>query len=821
MNRRCFPLLIVPLLLCSCALLPREPRLTLPDTPEAKLGAPLSAGELTAWQERKPAAHPARWRVERLPNGGRTLVLDGRPFMPVGIDYEPLATYGEMKWAMVERDLDVIRDTGFNTVTVWCLDFHKSGGNGPRMSIDDMVRMAELAKARGLFIQFYLNVDRFTRLFPVATLPDGRSQGWDIDYADPGYRAFCRNFARRLAMALYPFDNVSTMVIWEEKVGLDASFPDHGNTVVYPFFGSAAGQRLFADFLKLRYRWVRKLNGAWGTSYESFDEAVRRSLIDYQRGPPDDDHRQFDILEFGTVLLADFTREFVDAYKSIDPSMLFQCRHFDLFGPVHALHPAYAFLDTFGLNQYSLGYRGPDLTFREEVVRTKLITGLARTAPYVGNYGFRTRAPDQGSHGLVPNEDVKASMACDTVMAFSCIPEMCGTSYYMYLYSGNEGPWDIVRDAQSAAWLPIAKGFQAVHTMMAEMNERIAASDYDSPAKVFVFHGLDAVFDLKQQAWLEHTTLSYDLTEMNLNYEVLTDVDHFDPRTQPVILANFHAYDKKLDADAAERLLKYCRRGGTLVIGNDFARLDRHLWPSPVSGETARARGVRVGELKRGPLKILAGGGLPDLQMQDAYYVEAVPGSLEPGGEVLLEMEVGGRRQPAMIRSPYGKGTLYYLLFNPYRQAPGWDQDPLANRTSLPVMAFLMRQAGIHYDSHFGNRGFDLADGRINIHEKPVHYFLSRDMAALGLYKDEYGEDDETYSGGVIRDDLLSFRGRRLNERGWTVETPNITSVFAWVDSNSLNCVSLDAVDLTLTRGKFRFKDRIEPYRIYRIPSPP
>ena len=85
----------------------------------------------------------------------------------------------------------------------------------------------------------------------------------------------------------------------------------------------------------------------------------------------------------------------------------------------------------------------------------------------------------------LPARAVKASMAVDTLALFSFLPEMAGTSYFMYDFSGPEGPWGIVR-GPDATPLPIYRAFQATHPMFAYRNEEVASTDYATPAKFAV-----------------------------------------------------------------------------------------------------------------------------------------------------------------------------------------------------------------------------------------------------------------------------------------------------------------------------------------------
>lgn len=787
--------------------------------PDAALGAPVSEEELAAWRERNAEPRAPRWSMQKLENGGWMVTLpDGTPFVPIGVDYEPLALYDGMDWPAVERDLDLMREGGFNTLAVWCTGFHCVTCTTRHLTIDEMARLAGLARDRNLYIQFYLNIDRFTDLFPRAGLADGTRHHFDIDYADPGYREFCRNYARRIAMALYPYDNAVTIVVWEEKIGLDIDF-DPPRPKVTAFYASEAGKAAFAAWLENRHGSVRQLNAAWGTEYTSFSEAADISLRDYLAGVSKDDRRQFDILEYGELFLVDFTREFVEAYKEVDPTMRFQCRHFDLFGPVKPLHPELAFLDSFGINNYTLGHRGPDFSFREEFVKAKIVAGIAGTAAYVGNFGFRAESHDGATHGLVASEEMKAHFGADAVAAYNCIPEMAGSSYFMYLCPGWEGPWGVVRDAPRTK-TPLFHAFRAMHEIMASASEGIARSDYAAKPSLYVFHGLDAIFDLRPVGWIQQPELSFDLVEMDLNYDVITDTDPFDPAERPVIMALSSAYDRKLDTEILARLVDYVRGGGTLVIGNAFGIADRYLRESRTNGKMARQlRGVDIGPLRHGDVTV-RGPGLADTLLKDAVYAEPAPDTMDDGAEVLLTMTAGGREQPALIRRRVGKGVVYYLLFCPFRQEIWTGVPGKENRTSLPVIAYLCSQLGIPVDDRLGNQGIALKSGSINIHEKLVHAFWNEELAAAGMYDDEFGEDAELYSGGVFTDGFLSFRGRRCDKQGWVVESSNVTSIAAAVAGDELRYFTLDPTTLTLRKGAWDIRQRNEPLRVQRVPLP-
>jgi hypothetical protein len=789
---------------------------------EAALGAPITTNETAAWQAQRRDKPARRCRIQPLPNGGWSFIApEGIPLAPIGIEYEPLAMYGRMNRTMIQRDLDLIAEAGFNTVTVWVIDFHAAHGNGIRMSIADMVNLAEMAADRHLYIQFYLNIDRFIQLFPTAVTADGQAHHFDIDFHDPGFRTFTANFARRLAMALYPFANVSSIVVWEEKIGLSRE-ECKDKVIIRTLYGSDARKKAFAAWLEERHHSLEKLNRTWETDYGSFASAVDRTLLDYYNGVSDTDHRQFDILEFGQIMLIDFTRNFINAYKSIDPGMLFQCRNWDLFGPERPLHPDYAFLDTFGINNYSLGFDGHDLSFREELLKAKLVAGVTRTAPCVGNFGFRTETADGAVHGIVPDNFIKADMGADSQALFSAIPEMAGTSYFMYYFPvPREGPFGIIEDL-SGKPLPIFHAFKAMHTLMRSSQATFALSDYAQPPAVYLFWGLDAAFSLRQQNWKEHICAAYDLMDMNLNYGVITDAASYDPAETPVIWAILHGYDQKLDRDISESLIRFCREGGTLVVANQFGAYDRYLHPvTGITNELRQLRGIALNRLCRGHITVRPGGkthGLPPLKLSNTWYVTAQTNTLAENAEVLMNMDVQEQVQPALIRQNLGRGQVFYFLFNPYQWWGGTPRQ--ANRTSLPIMHFVLSEIGISHDTSFGNRGFELTDGRINVHEEPIHYSISYDIDTFGSNRDVYGEDDERYSGGLFTDNFISFRGRQFTEQGWHVNMSAVSSMGAGVTGNTLRFFTTAPVTLQIHHDAWHITHTTESFRVYRINQP-
>lgn len=221
--------------------------------------------------------------------------------------------------------------------------------------------------------------------------------------------------------------------------------------------------------------------------------------------------------------------------------------------------------------------------------------------------------------------------------------------------------------------------------------------------------------------------------------------------------------------------------------------------------------------MKRGDFKI-RGLGVPETLLKEAFYVQpAADATLPKGAEVLLEMEVDGGWQPALIRRKCGKGTLYYFLYSPFFQGTWGGEPEKLSRTSLVTTRLLVDALGIRRDTRFGNRGFDLAGGRINVHEKPIHYPLCRDAGTFGSNADEYGEDGENYSGGVFMDGFVSFRGRHFEERGWNVTLSGITSMAAGICSNELAFFTVDPVEVSIRKDGWSVSQTNGAFRVYRL----
>ena len=140
--------------------------------------------------------------------------------------------------------------------------------------------------------------------------------------------------------------------------------------------------------------------------------------------------------------------------------------------------------------------------------------------------------------------------------------------------------------------------------------------------------------------------------------------------------------------------------------------------------------GVEAPALLRGAVTV-KGPEFPDVRIENTVFLKVDAAAAE-GAEVLLEMEVDGETHPALIRRKYGKGMVYYFLFNPLLQQWWGDTPNAMSRTSSPFMKFLLTQLGIPHDTKFGNRGVDLATGRINLHERPIHYAVFRGLTGSG-----------------------------------------------------------------------------------------
>jgi hypothetical protein len=105
--------------------------------------------------------------------------------------------------------------------------------------------------------------------------------------------------------------------------------------------------------------------------------------------------------------------------------------------------------------------------------------------------------------------------------------------------------------------------------------------------------------------------------------------------------------------------------------------------------------------------------------------------------------------------------------------------------------------------------------GRINVREKPIHYYVDHAALARGEYADEYGEEAASYSGGVITRNFLCFHGRHMDEQGWSLQASETTTIGAMTGTNGISFFTTDPVVLTLRHGGHATIQTTTPYRLF------
>jgi hypothetical protein len=98
---------------------------------------------------------------------------------------------------------------------------------------------------------------------------------------------------------------------------------------------------------------------------------------------------------------------------------------------------------------------------------------------------------------------------------------------------------------------------------------------------------------------------------------------------------------------------------------------------------------------------------------------------------------------------------------------------------------------------------------------KNQYIIIYKNAEKFGTYKDEYGEDNENYSGGVITDNFISFHGRQINERGWNILSSNETSIYAALYNGQLYYCTTNPVKLILKKDKWNIEKKTESYKVY------
>ncbi|MFH0953962.1 MAG: beta-galactosidase [Verrucomicrobiota bacterium] len=383
-----------------------------------------------AWE---PGTH---FRVADVSGRPGLVAPDGRPFKSVGMVWAygpergPLA--GELTAEKVIRQLQVIKELGFNTLNLY----------GDRF----MPEMLAWCDQNELAVYFR------TAYYSLADFP-GELKEYP-DYMDPAFREAAKDYYRQKYLAAIK-DHPSVLAIDMDHRWLFPLDWGGGKRFDTPKLRPKA-VAYFPKWLEGRYGTIEALNGAWDTSYASFEAILRDEKL-FKNGEfrkLGNHPARVDVYSYTLWTATDFLKELAGFLQSEVPGLLVtpttehpECipevnpdpsTGIAFMSPVH-----YNGLDDFGRDL-------PGLC--KLIYETRWHYDLQGGPAYVSETGFRTSTLEQKPPAkmyawvLPPTEEQAARVYAEQFALMNVMPWLGGYGYFMLYDKWLEGDFGYLRD---------------------------------------------------------------------------------------------------------------------------------------------------------------------------------------------------------------------------------------------------------------------------------------------------------------------------------------------------------------------------------------
>lgn len=583
-----------------------------------------------------PTAAPMIYRA-------RATNFAARPAIAVGTSWYP-EQWPEERWAV---DLAMMRRAGFNTVRIGEFAWSRMESAAGRYDFSWLDRAIDAAAAQGMMVVLGT---------PTAAPPAWLTQAWPdtlrvdedgkrathgarrhFSFASARYRACARAIATELAKR---YGHDTRVVGWQ----ID-------NEIGPPSFDAEAVARWHA-FLKDRYKTIDTLNARWATEYWSqhyndFDQVPLHATG--QQNPA----LLLDFKHFTTATWRDYIanqaqaiRAHADPRQFVTTNTMFWNGGFDHF----ALHRD---LDLAAWDNY-IPDGHPDWVANG--ANHDLVRGykqrnfwLMETQPGRVDWAPVNRALDPGQVREMAWQAI--GHGADAVLYWQWRPARNGQETYHGSLLGQDGEPNPILDE-------VARTASEITGASARL------ADTEPVARVAMLFSYDS-------RW------AIDLQPLNKNFDPVRAFTDFyrplrvaaqgiavlpvdaDLARYPLVVAP--AFNV-LTADTAERLARYVRGGGHLVLGPRSGMKDdaNALWPNRQPGPLAPLLGAHVEQFYALDQRVgLAGGvsGTASIWAEaitpDARDVEIVARYVDPGGWL--------DGKPAIVTRRVGKGSISYV----------------------------------------------------------------------------------------------------------------------------------------------------------------
>ncbi len=255
--------------------------------------------------------------TEGQPNGRQVLMVEGRPFFPIGVSYH--FTRHRDTW---DEDLQSMRDLGLNTVRIDLAWRDVAPLLPGRYRFGVLDEFLDRAAMHGLYVVPVFS--HTTQDFNTPLWFWAIERGWRVEDQNghaplddlpsvnhPGYRQGLRSYIAATAQHIKDHPAILAYQLLNE--------PRYDSKRLYDYNPNSV--EAFRQWLQQKYGTIGRLNRVWSTSYYAFEEVA--PLRDVEHGRPIEGPllRQWsDWRQFGYDNLADFLGDLAHAVKGVDPN---------------------------------------------------------------------------------------------------------------------------------------------------------------------------------------------------------------------------------------------------------------------------------------------------------------------------------------------------------------------------------------------------------------------------------------------------------------------------------------------------------------------
>jgi len=374
----------------------------------------------------------------------------------------------------------------------------------------------------------------------------------------PKFKEFSEKYIRQVLKVIKPYfastNPKGNIVLLQADNEIDP-WPDlFGNQYG---FGDKPG--MFQEFLKKKYKNIAQLNEQWGTKYSSFNKArvFISQALENQRNYPltgeKESKRVLDGFEFKHEYSYEYAKWNVGLYKKLGVDIPMYLNVYP-FLYAHDWEKMNQLVDLVGIDIY------PNNELKEDIYEPRKVMDKIRylrtfsKVAYIAE--FQSGVWHNRNYEVGPLTPKHYRMLCLSVLLAGCQ----GWNWYMLV---NRDNWYM---SPINEWAEARPELYDVFQQMVDVFKKIDATACEKLSRVAVTYN-------RMQYTLK--SISSKCPTLHSLYQSDVDYEFFDTKTGSIKKdIVFYSGNQWLDSEAQKNLLDYVKKGGTLVLFQDFPRKD-------------------------------------------------------------------------------------------------------------------------------------------------------------------------------------------------------------------------------------------------------